>query len=189
MEQFLQKMKSNPLPMKDVKSIIKPFPLFSGIYFLLDKEGELVYVGQSTDLRKRIDKHPYNLVATHFQCIRVKPTMLNDEEAFYIHSLTPQLNKNLPHNNRFMSLDNIHKKVDCKTETLFYYIENFKIQYKEVYGMTYFDMEDFEYLLFLIKSVVIEKGYRNCSDNRRNVGKNDLRDYIQKMSENQDLPF
>jgi excinuclease UvrABC nuclease subunit len=64
-----------------------------GIYFLVD-DGEIVYVGQAVDLRRRLVEH-YELGAKPFDSYFFLPTNESDldaVEAHYIHALKPKYN-------------------------------------------------------------------------------------------------
>lgn len=78
---------------------IKPMPALklAGIYFLLNPQNEIVYVGQSLDILNRIsfhmcdgEKRPY---FTHYKAICCPIDELNKWESFFISHLNPPLNK------------------------------------------------------------------------------------------------
>ena len=77
----------------------------SGIYFLIDR-GEIVYIGQSTDLQKRISHHVFSEKKrfSHYFTIPVPEEDLDRVEADYIWKFTPRYNKSIPTNSRYASI-------------------------------------------------------------------------------------
>ena len=79
--------------MKDIHNLkkYKANPIV-GIYFLWDSE-ELVYIGQSTDIHKRISEHLAVKKFTHYSFISCQRSQLNKLEKSYIQTYNPILNK------------------------------------------------------------------------------------------------
>ena len=98
--------------------------IIRGIYFLL-KDNEIVYVGQSDNVMKRISAH---IVADEkmfdsYCVLPVKEGDLNDIEARYIWEFAPRHNKSIPKNER------------CKT------LAEVRLMYSD-YGLSLLDIEE-----------------------------------------------
>lgn len=84
-----------PLSLENILSLAKPFPRHAVVYFLF-KEGELVYVGQSTNVHLRIGSHASGAYRKDFDAFSIvdvpegiDPTEL---ELLYIEHFTPIYN-------------------------------------------------------------------------------------------------
>ena len=74
-----------------------------GIYFLFDKD-EIVYIGQSNFIEKRIFEHTNDKSFTSWNFIEFNSNEdLNDLEADYILKHKPKYNKTIPPNNIWIS--------------------------------------------------------------------------------------
>lgn len=104
-----------------------------GIYFLVSN-GEIVYVGQSENIFKRIAEH---MQSKDFDGYAYDETNddLNELEVDYILALKPSLNAALPNNTRFISFDNFSKKNKINKWVLKRFINenNIKPVWKEYY--------------------------------------------------------
>ena len=72
----------------------------SGVYFLI-KGHRVVYVGQATNVFRRVSDHAGAKDFDGFTFISCKPESLNAIESLYIHYLKPQLNGRLPNGRGF----------------------------------------------------------------------------------------
>lgn len=70
-----------------------------GIYFLL-RDGEVVYVGQSVSIARRVKTHRKTLVFDEVKYIEVDRTRLNDAERKFIMELKPKHNGTVRAGNR-----------------------------------------------------------------------------------------
>lgn len=78
-----------------------------GLYFLIDPDGLIAYVGMSTGIGTRLSNHarrrmPMDRIAT---LTGIPEIFIKDMEAFYIHCLCPPINNDLPTPCRFMDDD------------------------------------------------------------------------------------
>lgn len=79
--------------MKDIHSLTKlPNIPLVGIYFLWDNNS-LIYIGQSTDIHKRIYEHRKDKSFTHYSYVKSNVKSLNKLEKQYIQAYSPILNK------------------------------------------------------------------------------------------------
>lgn len=70
-----------------------------GVYFLWDKAGRLLYVGQSVEVQNRLLSHSRNGREHAFaSAIEVKAAALDEIEAAYIFALAPPWNAKFRHN-------------------------------------------------------------------------------------------
>lgn len=85
--------------------------LTCGIYFLFDGE-DIVYVGQSTEVELRIQKHRKEgrKKFDSWNFIECPATWLDDMETDCIIHFDPKYNKSLPRNKRFISREGIKKR-------------------------------------------------------------------------------
>lgn len=73
----------------------------SGIYFLINEEDEIVYIGQSVNVISRVDEHRRGVMGAHFCRILFLPIdnaskpLLEYVEAKFIERIRPQLNKQI----------------------------------------------------------------------------------------------
>jgi len=69
---------------------------YAGIYFLIDCD-EIVYVGQSHDVKSRLSTHSNsNKNFNKYYFIKCQPEELNRLEAYYILKFRPKYNISLP---------------------------------------------------------------------------------------------
>ena len=89
-----------PLPM-DARDLDSYFP--SGVYILL-REGQVVYVGQSVDVYGRLRNHRHDCTGDFdsFTWMQLPEPSLNYYEALAIVTFRPALNTTIPSNDRFM---------------------------------------------------------------------------------------
>lgn len=101
--------------LRNLKKI--PVLSFPGIYFLLNNDDEVVYVGQSMDIYARIKSHTRdsekNKLFTHFKAICCPIDELNKWEQYFITQLNPKLNKTKQND-----IDDRKRKRDFKKEAL-----------------------------------------------------------------------
>lgn len=90
-------MISNLLQCVDVKSQAK-LPLYGGfIYFVTDKNDDIVYIGQTTSLCTRICSHKAKDDYRYLRAIEVaKDVNLSDAEFVFISKYKPKYNRALP---------------------------------------------------------------------------------------------
>ncbi len=86
----------------------------SGVYFLISG-GEIVYVGQSTDVINRVSNH-FNhsindKIFDSYAVVECDPALLNDLEAEYIVRFAPIYNKHLPVNSRWFTPPMLKKEL------------------------------------------------------------------------------
>ena len=79
------------------------------VYQLINKKGVVFYVGQSTNLTTRISSHisTYGGDLDRFSYEVVDAKNLNNAEAYRIVELSPELNKELPPNDLFVTKSNM----------------------------------------------------------------------------------
>ena len=72
----------------------------TGIYFLIDESDEIVYVGQSEDIGKRVAAHANKGMKlwTHSFFLPCKASQIDEVEAYYVLRLKPKYNKRVPKN-------------------------------------------------------------------------------------------
>lgn len=70
----------------------------SGIYFLFDHEGSLVYIGQSIAIDYRLRQHADlgRIPFTHFASVSMPQKALNIIECAYLHTHVPPFNRYIP---------------------------------------------------------------------------------------------
>jgi len=90
---------------------------FSGIYFLV-KDFEIIYVGQSVNVSRRIIEHLKSKNFDSFFAIDCKSTGLNDFEAHYIAKFSPVLNKVMPPSTLLVRLNDYLMFYDFDTALL-----------------------------------------------------------------------
>lgn len=73
-----------------------------GIYFLF-KDNELVYIGQSEDIYKRVPSHLFSKDFNNWNYIEYVNDDLNTLEAEFILKYRPKHNKSIPMNNTWLS--------------------------------------------------------------------------------------
>lgn len=64
----------------------------TGIYFLLDKNKKVIYIGQTIDFEKRIKTH--HITFHSFRVIQCDKIMLRKYESRWIHKFLPKENRN-----------------------------------------------------------------------------------------------
>lgn len=103
---------SELLTRNEILTIVNNVSKQRGIYFLIYL-GEIVYIGQSENIFKRIAEH---MKSKEFDGYAFEETNdnLNELEVDYILKLQPKLNSSLPSNSRFISFDNFAKKYKIK---------------------------------------------------------------------------
>lgn len=74
---------------------------FCGVYFLINS-GQIVYVGKSINVLRRIDTHVKQKGFEAWSWISVSPTLLDEVEQHFIKKLSPVLNKK--HNGNGMAI-------------------------------------------------------------------------------------
>lgn len=82
----------NLLEAEDILDVAEPIRKKCGVYFLI-AGGEIVYVGQSTDVDSRVRQHALDKDFESYHYIEVDQENLNYVESFYIIKLKPILNK------------------------------------------------------------------------------------------------
>lgn len=108
--------------MKDIlKETCKHINIKRGIYFLFDKR-EIVYIGQSEFIEKRVFDHVLNKDFDSYNFIEyLKDVSLNEIEADFILKYQPKYNKTIPENKLWISrglLSRVHKIPMLKTRRL-----------------------------------------------------------------------
>lgn len=85
-----------------LKTVFQYFQVFthvlnniSAVYFLLN-EGEIFYVGQTTDLWSRTKTHLYSKQIDEVKYLKTKPEELRELEEYYIIALDPTENDSIP---------------------------------------------------------------------------------------------
>lgn len=82
-----------------------------GIYYLVDKNDDVVYIGQSVDIYTRINNHRNVKDFNSFRYIEVEDReQLNCVELEEIIKHMPKLNKKLPPNNEYRELGTLKKE-------------------------------------------------------------------------------
>lgn len=89
-------------------------PDVTGVYFLA-KGGEVVYVGQSMNVFKRIASHVESMDVDGFCYIRCSPKLMDTLESIYIHFLQPKNNSgSLAGKNAPLRFDAVLSKISIK---------------------------------------------------------------------------
>jgi hypothetical protein len=68
-------------------------PVDAGVYFLFNDDWELVYVGQSADIEKRLTQHRKGLAWAFHGATAVPGDLMSRIESAYIDALRPPLNQ------------------------------------------------------------------------------------------------
>jgi hypothetical protein len=82
---------ADALTPQEIASAAMPVRAFCGVYFLV-KGGEVVYVGQSTNVFARVVIHAAYDLCDSFVFLPCAPTDLDELESLYIHLFCPRLN-------------------------------------------------------------------------------------------------
>lgn len=106
----------------------------SAVYFLW-REGVIVYVGKSKDLRYRISTHKKSdKKFDYFTYIDVEPDKIGEAESYWIYRILPEINiVGMLYQRRYIhrnSLDKLVEKCKCRKDylELYYFIQ---FQYKK----------------------------------------------------------
>lgn len=111
-----------------------------GIYFLLD-DGEVVYVGKTTNVYGRIVQHLVDKKFDRYYFHPCKPYEVDELEVKYILAYEPKYNNNLPHNIRYFHYVSIRRLLNTTAPPLKRFIALRGI--KPVFG-NYYDIKEFE---------------------------------------------
>jgi hypothetical protein len=86
--------KSGEISREYLKERAVRVPAVSGVYFLLDKDGEVVYVGKSRNIARRIGQHleVKRIKFESFAFIEYPESMLAEYEGRYIYRFNPEYN-------------------------------------------------------------------------------------------------
>lgn len=75
-----------------ILGFVRDTPSFSGIYFLFDGD-EIVYVGQSKNVWKRLAQHSKDKLFNGYTVLSCDPASLDDIEKHYIKEFSPKYNQ------------------------------------------------------------------------------------------------
>ena len=112
-----------------------------GIYFLLNDD-EIVYVGQSENIYKRIGSHLQTKDFNSWNFIEVKEADLSELEAFYILTLKPFYNRSVPTNNKWLSQNMARDEFGLGKHFTNKMIICKKLKSIEFNGMKYFELDE-----------------------------------------------
>ena len=123
--------------LKDICKNITKIKTSRGIYFLFDK-GEIVYVGQSDFIEKRVFEHLSTKLFDSYSFIEYSQEyILSDIEADFILKIKPRYNKSIPTNNLWFSrhiLSRIYSIPMLKTRNA---IKNNEVEHIEFNNIDY----------------------------------------------------
>ena len=94
-----------------------------GVYFLFKKD-KIVYVGQSQNIKERINTHKKNKLFDCWNYIEVLGGNINEIEADYILKYNPIYNKSIHTNTKWISLSTCSQTIKLKKKSIYNHIES-----------------------------------------------------------------